>query len=620
MANRCGSSGAVLVVTFALSRLANAQGLQPPAAASSTPPGASASPPASAPPGAASSAPPAPSPAALQAAKALFLRGNELLEAREPERALDLFLRSRALVPSIANTTNAGLSLERLGRLDEALDMYEELLASFAERLTEQERTALAAKVAQLRAQVSTLEVSANVEGTLVVDGRRRGTVPLSAPVRVAPGLHVVRVLRDGYTPAEATITAARGQNIRVDLKLDALTAVGRLHVTDASNTPELEVLIDGSPLGPVPWEGSLGPGRHVVQLRGREAGTAPVAVNVLAGQTVPLALRASPLGPSLRVEVDPRSAQIALDGVEVSRGIWEGRLPVGPHAAEAWEEGYQRERISFTPGGPRTARVALQIDEGHPRWRQGARATLSVEGVLGATIGPGLGSAAEAACPGRCSGSATGGLAGARLVYALPVGLRLEAGGGYLQTSRPFTRSVDAGAPGSPTFVLDDEIRLAGPYAALGVGFGYRLSGGASGKSTVRALGRLSLGAFFARSSDVVTGVATGGGESAPVNVARSGKAASGATVFAMPELGLELTSGRLSVGFGLGVGFFLLDGPTLSNGEITPATSPLTPGAPPCTAERAACFRGSNAIAQERAYGRFVLFVPQLSAGWAF
>src|SRR5262245_28072816 len=67
----------------------------------------------------------------LESARYFFHQGVELLLANQPERALDFFLRSRELVPSAKNTIDAGICLERLGRHDEALELYEDASARF---------------------------------------------------------------------------------------------------------------------------------------------------------------------------------------------------------------------------------------------------------------------------------------------------------------------------------------------------------------------------------------------------------------------------------------------------------------------------------------------------------
>src|SRR5262245_43588266 len=88
--------------------------------------------------------PPRPEEAKLAEAKELFRSGVKMFEARDFERALHYFLRSRATYPSGKNTVNAAICLDRLGRYDEALELYEEVLTKFGADLDEASRTALA--------------------------------------------------------------------------------------------------------------------------------------------------------------------------------------------------------------------------------------------------------------------------------------------------------------------------------------------------------------------------------------------------------------------------------------------------------------------------------------------
>lgn len=547
----------------------------------------------------------------LEAAKALFLEGNQRVEAGDIAGALGLFQRSRALVPSIANTTNAALMLERLGRLDEALATYDELLSAFASTLTAQERGAIASKLASLQAHLGAVEVSASAPGVLHVDGRQIGPLPLTAPLRLLPGLHVLRVTAEGYAAAEALLSVTAGQSVKVDLKLEALSAVGRLRVSELGGAAGLTVLVDGAAVGATPWEGSLGPGQHTVQLVGEERGSALSATNIVAGQTSETRLVASALGEPVRIEVDPRSAQLVIDGVSAGRGAWEGRLPVGPHEVKASEEGYVLGRASLVAG--QRSSLRLSIDETHPRWRAGKRPELRLDALVGAGLGASLHSRAEQSCMAgeECSASGVGGpMFALRLAYMLPVGIRIEATGGYLHLSQDLDRELRSD-DGQGIYALHDALTVSGPYAALGVGAGYPVGKGLS------LVGRASLGTFFARSRDVIDGKSFGPGGWTDLAVERSGKGVSGVNVFVMPELGLELRRGGLTAGLGLGAGFFLLDGPTLENGELGPAGA-ASPSQ--CTLGSPACRKGTNSIAREQAHGRFTLLVPQLSAGWSF
>jgi hypothetical protein len=567
------------------------------------------------------SAPPAPGPsvpapgasaeeAKLQEAKELFRRGNAMRKAGALEGALELFLRSRALVPSVANTQNAAVMLDDLGRHDEALELYEALLVEFADRLSDEERRGIAAALGALQERVGGVFVSANVEGVVVIDGRRRGTLPLSRPVRLLAGEHRVLVLRDGYAPAEATATVIPGKTAVLDLRLEALTSAGRLAVNDETATPETEVLVDGAPVGLAPWAGQLAPGRHLVSLRGKELGTAPREVLVLAGQTVTLPLRSEPLGAEVRIETEPPSAQLSLDGVLLARGPFQGRLPRRPLALVAVEEGYLRaeQELPAEHRGPLVLR--LRVDEGHPRWRKVAPLRLRVEAFGGGAFGTGLGSDAEAGCPARCPERSrpAGWLAGARGSLLLARGLRLQVGAGYLGLGARVVREV----PGDEgiSYRLEDRLSVAGPFALLGVGYGLRVTG------ALQLVASTSVGAFLARSRDDIRGQSVRGGEQVPLRIEGAGGAARGADFFALPELRAELSWGRFHAGLGLGVGVFFLDGPALPQGEVFPDPSAL--GVCATTPAALACAAGTRRFAGERAYRRHVLTLPTVAVGW--
>ncbi|MCS6900925.1 MAG: PEGA domain-containing protein [Myxococcales bacterium] len=545
-----------------------------------------------------------PSPAVLEAAKDFFRKGNAEMDAGNHERALEYFLQSRAQVPSIANTNNAGLALEKLGRLDEALEMYESLLREFAARLTSEERTAVNDKVVALRREIGTLEVSANVDGVLVIDGKRRGDLPLSEPLRVMPGPHVVRVIKDGYASAEATISVGAGQSARVDLKLEALTAVGRLRVTDSSGVSGVEVLVDGAPVGYAPWEGALGPGRHLVALQGKEVGTAPVAVTVLVGQVVKAELKAVRLGPVLSVVFEPMTAKVTLNGVEVGSGPWRGRLPAGEHTFEGHEEGYFPATVQVGVTQT-TVNVALRLDEKHPRWRQARSGIWRLGAMLAGAYGGNLGSKAEADCAEGCGKAAAGGIVAGRLSFHLPNRLFFDAMVGALQVERSLSRTV---ARGQATYSLQDQLRFQGLMAQLGAGYQVPLS-----KDWFLG-GRVGVGFLSLKVRDEIEGALRVPSGDAEILVDRNGSDRRSATLVVAPSLGLEgRVAKRLHLGLGLGALLSLLDGPDFDHGEVLPRGECKKMGDP-------GCLRGDNFTANERSYSRFLLWTPQVSLGADF
>lgn len=192
----------------------------------------------------------------LEAAKQHFRRGVTLLNAGDTERALEAFLESRSLVPSRKNSTNAAICLERLGRFDEALELYEEILTRFANDLDEDDRRSLAPGMAALRNKIGYLELSSNVDGLVVIDGRARGRLPLSTALRVLPGEREVRVLKDGYRAFTQIITveAAKTQALAAELEPlpqpAAAAAPEPAHVAPARPPPSFHPYV-GVTLGP---------------------------------------------------------------------------------------------------------------------------------------------------------------------------------------------------------------------------------------------------------------------------------------------------------------------------------------------------------------------------------
>jgi hypothetical protein len=577
------------------------------------------------PPPSAPSAPPQPEPdaekqRALNEAKELFRQGVTLFGAGDVERALDLFVRSRAAYPSAKNTMNVAICLDRLGRYDEALEMYEEVLLKYAAELRDADRAAITPAMATLRQKVGSLDLSSNVVGaSVVIDGRARGTLPLTTPIRVLSGKRMIRVSRAGYVTFEKVVQAKAGETLRLDAKLEPLAAAGLLRVED----PELvgsEVFVDRVNVGTTPWEGTLGPGKHVVWTRKGEAGSAPTSVIVVQGQAALVRMRSGPLGPMTRVQVEPPSAHLSIDGVDLGAGTWEGRLPTGSHAIVVNEEGYRRSAQTISVGGkdaePSAIQVKLAVDPDHPRWPKASRGEIGVAIFGGYAFGATLGAEAEGDCPEACSEdpSADGWLAGARAGYRVPFGLALELGGGFMRLTSTFARTVamtwgGGQYPGSAH--LEDRLSVQGPFVVGGAS--YRIG------ERVGLVPRFGVGVLFASARDAVTGTATGGGETRPAFVENAGTSVRATAIFLAPELGGDVRFGRLRVGAAFSARFFLADGPALPHGAIVPEAA-VDCISDPSLAATIGCAQASAAVTGERAYGSFVVFSPELSVGYTF
>lgn len=156
----------------------------------------------------------------LKKAKLLFRKGNAMRKAGDCERALFFFRRSRQAMAGVPNIVNGAICLEELGRYDEALESYEELLTEFGGQLGRSQREAVVAAMRRLRPVVGSVLVSSNVPARVLIDGRERARLPHGTSIRVMPGRHMLRVEAEGFEAQERDFTATKGQNVRLVVKL----------------------------------------------------------------------------------------------------------------------------------------------------------------------------------------------------------------------------------------------------------------------------------------------------------------------------------------------------------------------------------------------------------------
>jgi hypothetical protein len=559
----------------------------------------------------------------LETAKDLFLKGVALFNAGDIEQALDHFLRSRAAYASSKNTINAAICLDKLERYDEALELYEEALTKFASQLDDSDRATIGPTMARLRQKVGSIDVSANVlGGSLVIDQRARGKLPLLTPVRVLGGPHVVRVLKDGYAPFETKVNVAIGSTVTVEAKLKPLEQAGQLRVEDPENDGS-EVYIDRALVGTAPWEGTLGPGKHLVWTMKGEKGSAPALAIVVQGQTVLVRMKSAPLGPPTRVELTPSTAELTLDKVDLGPGGWSGRLPTGEHTVVASEDGYHTQTRSFDvpPSGskPVVLEIALVIDPTHPRWPKpaGPAGQFRLEAFGGPSFGS-LASSAESRCPDACIGSprATGIEGGLRAAYRFPFGLSAEISGGVMLLQSTFSRTEtstygDGTQTYTATYQLHDQIFVGGPFAMGGLS--QRVAIGKSFGIVARA----AFGVLFLSARDPISGTASTGAESVEVSIEGSSRSTRATAIFVHPELGFDLRFGRLNFGLSLAADLFLSGGVKLDHGPIAVPTGKCPTGSNPGLVS---CAPNDGVTSSEQALGRALLLVPTLTVGYTF
>ena len=332
-------------------------------------------------------------------ARKFFDKGLALFEKEAWDAALGEFIRSRKTSPTRAATKYAASCLRELRRFDEALDLFEEVLAF--PNLAARDLKFAQEGIAGLQSQVGTLIIKGGEPGaSIVIDGRYRGTLPLPGPLRVATGSHELGAFKEGGDPFGATAEVSARQQAVVQLR--SRSTGGRLKVSE-QRARVLDVVVDGAVVGKTPWEGPLAVGEHLVTLRGSvnldasvecapgdapptpatpgkraaprgnvDLGTQPVSVPIRLQDVTKLMLTAEELDTTLRVEPVPGGASIAIDSVLVGRGAWEGRLRVGEHKVEVIADGFLPEtrRVQLERRKRLVVPIELRRDRNTREWR----------------------------------------------------------------------------------------------------------------------------------------------------------------------------------------------------------------------------------------------------------
>ena len=156
-----------------------------------------------------------------------FKNGVTLYKEGKFDEALAEFERAYEIAPH-------PLVLYNIAASHRELSHYAESVAFFERFLAEGEGKVPAARLATARRELDailgrvarvTITVQPSAGATLVVDGKDLGAVP-STPVILSPGEHRVEVRAEGHQPAERTVRVASGDDLVVDLALEALPAV----------------------------------------------------------------------------------------------------------------------------------------------------------------------------------------------------------------------------------------------------------------------------------------------------------------------------------------------------------------------------------------------------------
>jgi hypothetical protein len=249
---------------------------------------------------------PKPDPRVQEEAAARYDRGVKLFDAGDYTGALAEFEAVYKLTSRWEVLFNVAVTQKKLFRYGAAVRTLERYLAEGGAGIDAPRRQAVERELAEIRALVA--EITVIVEGAparIEVDGLYEGDTPLSRPLLLGSGRHVIRASRDGELPDERSVDVVSGQNATVTLTPRPRPVEKRTaSVTIDSNPPGATLVIDGKPVGKAPWTGELEQGGHRVRATIDGYSPADQEVSVAGGQTrrvtIDLVVLPPPVAPPL--------------------------------------------------------------------------------------------------------------------------------------------------------------------------------------------------------------------------------------------------------------------------------------------------------------------------------
>jgi len=319
---------------------------------------------------------------AIREAKEQYARGQHLFENGDNSGALAEFEHVQEVFPSRLLLYRIALVYVAMDKPVDALESLDELLSDPGSLKPEYLARAKAAKEEQQR-RIGELDVKVNVPAAIEIDGECAGDAPLSAPLPVAAGEHLVAVLAPGHIPVRQSVTvAAQG---RAELAFELQPTDAKLaHVTVHSRLLGAEVRVDDELVGKTPLAEpvTLLPGKRVFELQRPGYMIARKSLNLGDGVYSAVVLdteedsSADAGHGQLRVAAGAGDVLVTIDGRALGTYRQPVVLPAGLHVVKLEQAGFEpMQRLAEVPANGETAVKVSLRPTGKARAVQMARA-----------------------------------------------------------------------------------------------------------------------------------------------------------------------------------------------------------------------------------------------------
>lgn len=262
---------------------------------------------------------------------------------------------------------NIGVCWKERKYYAQAVGAWEKQL-SFKDKLPKAEVDRAVSSLETVRAFVTTLEIESNQAGARVlIKDIEVGKTPFLAPITVDAGPNKVVLEKDGFARVERTIEVGKGKPAKALLNMVPAekTAPARISIAGAE---QATIFIDGTEMGPAPFEGLVPTGRHTFEAVQKGYLPARQTSVVVVDQPVRVTLTLTPElnEGKIKIRTGNPDAIIKIDGTVKGTGTWEGLLSAGGHSLEVSADGYEtrKQEIALVSDQERVVDVDLDRDQ----------------------------------------------------------------------------------------------------------------------------------------------------------------------------------------------------------------------------------------------------------------
>ncbi len=310
---------------------------------------------------------PPPTPQDLASYKVHFDTAKKLLKSQAPDVAATEF---EAAYAAVHNPDALRAALDAYKQNNDAAKQTitaHHLLDAHAKELKFGEKKTLEALIATLAPGVGQLDLKASEAGASIkIDSFDYGVTPLGATVTLNPGPHKLSLRKAGFEPFDGDFAVQGGQTATVSPQLEKEITSGKVSVTEKSGA-SLDVLVDGTVVGPAPWTGDLPLGTHQVSGHSDTMDAPAQSVEVVKRKPASVTLVATATTGTLEVSTADGKGIIYVDDKVAGEGKASTALSVGPHKVRVTREGYLNAERAVDVKAGSTVSLGIELQRVKP-------------------------------------------------------------------------------------------------------------------------------------------------------------------------------------------------------------------------------------------------------------